>query len=70
MPTCQWGRATSRKSAAGYRSFFDNAVEGLFRSIPEGRFTEVNPALVSMLGYASAVEDLALTPPDNLCRQL
>ena len=49
-----------------YRSFFEHALEGLFRSTPEGRFTEVNPALVRMLGYRSAGEVLALHIPDDL----
>jgi PAS domain S-box-containing protein len=41
-------------------------LEGIFRSTPAGRFTAVNPALVRMLGYASAEEVLALTLPDDL----
>lgn len=49
-----------------YRSFFEHALEGFFRSTPEGRFTEVNPALVRMLGYKSAAEVLALKIPDDL----
>jgi len=49
-----------------YRLFFAHALEGLFRSTPEGRFTEVNPALVRMLGYRSAEEVLALHIPDDL----
>lgn len=66
MPRGQQVRKTLPGRAAEYRSFFKNALEGLFRSTPEGRFVEVNPALVSMLGYASAAEVLALTLPDEL----
>jgi len=40
-----------------YRSIFENAVEGIFQSTPDGRFITVNPALVRMLGYDST-EDL------------
>jgi PAS domain S-box-containing protein len=40
-----------------YRELFDNIQEGLFFSTPDGRFVEVNDALVRMLGYASR-EDL------------
>jgi len=40
-----------------YRSIFENAVEGIFQSTPEGNFITVNPTLVRMLGYDSA-EDL------------
>ena len=36
-----------------YRSLFENAVEGVFQSSPEGRFLTVNPALARMLGYSS-----------------
>jgi len=59
-------RGKRRESKDRYRSFFANALEGLFRSTPEGRFTEVNPALVRMLGYESAEEVLALKLPDDL----
>ena len=34
-----------------YQGFFDNAVEGIFQSTPEGRFLSVNPALAHILGY-------------------
>ena len=36
-----------------YRGIFDNAVEGIFQSLPEGAYTSVNPALAKMLGYSS-----------------
>ena len=47
-------------SAARYRSQVENAVYGIYRESIEGRFLEVNPALVSMLGYGSIEEVLAL----------
>jgi PAS domain S-box-containing protein len=59
-------KKTWPKGTTEYRSLFERALEGVFRSTPEGRFTAVNPALVSMLGYASAAEVLALTLPDEL----
>jgi len=40
-----------RESELKYRTIFENAPLGLFRSTPEGRFIEVNPALAEMLGY-------------------
>ena len=49
-----------------YRSLFENAAEGIFHSTPEGRFLEVNPALVQMLGYNSVDEVLALHLPEDL----
>lgn len=36
-----------------YAVLFEHAVEGLYRSSPDGRFLEVNPALANILGYAS-----------------
>ena len=42
-----------RDSEEKYRTIFENAPLGLFRSTPEGRFIEVNPALAEMLGYDS-----------------
>lgn len=37
----------------GYRSLFDAAVNGMFRSTPDGRFQQVNAALAEILGYDS-----------------
>jgi len=39
-----------------YRELFDNIQEGLYFTTPNGRFIEVNEALVRMLGYASREE--------------
>ncbi len=39
------------------RSFIDNTFIGIYRTTPDGRILMSNPALVSMLGYAS-LEDL------------
>ena len=46
-----------REAERRYRELFDTIQEGLFFSTPEGRFIEVNDALVRMLGYESR-EDL------------
>jgi len=51
-----------RRSEARYRSLVQSAVYGIYRSSLEGRFFDVNPALISMLGYDSAEEVLALDP--------
>jgi PAS domain S-box-containing protein len=45
-----------REAERRYRELFDNIQEGLFFSTPEGRFVEVNDALVAMLGYSSRDE--------------
>ena len=42
-----------------YRGIFENALEGLYQSSPDGRFQRVNPALAGMLGYDSPAELLA-----------
>ncbi len=39
-----------------YRSIFENAMEGIFQSTPQGGVIQANPALVSLLGYESLEE--------------
>ncbi|OBQ46497.1 hypothetical protein SP90_11915 [Halodesulfovibrio spirochaetisodalis] len=48
----------SQKDETDVRSFFDNAVEGMFRKARNGRFILVNPALARIFGYASPGEML------------
>ncbi len=48
-----------RQAEEKYRSIFENAIEGIFRSTPEGRFLDVNPAYARMHGYESAHELIA-----------
>jgi PAS domain S-box-containing protein len=36
-----------------YRSIFENAVEGIFRTSPDGRYLAANPALARIYGYES-----------------
>src|SRR5256884_3782825 len=49
-----------RRSEARYRSLVQSAVYGIYRSSMEGRFLDVNPALIAMLGYSSIEEVLSL----------
>ncbi|MFW9832285.1 MAG: PAS domain S-box protein, partial [Candidatus Thorarchaeota archaeon] len=43
---------TERKKAEEqYRSLFDSVPVGIFRTTPDGRILDANPALVEMLGY-------------------
>lgn len=42
-----------KASEEKYRSIFENAVEGIFRTTPEGRFLSANPAMARMYGYGS-----------------
>jgi len=39
-----------------YRSIFENAVEGMFQTTPDGRFIEANPALARIYGFESPQE--------------
>jgi diguanylate cyclase (GGDEF)-like protein/PAS domain S-box-containing protein len=39
-----------------YRSVFENAIEGIFRTSPTGKYLVVNPALAHMYGYDSPDE--------------
>jgi PAS domain S-box-containing protein len=48
-----------RIAEANYRSIFENSVEGIFQSTPEGRYLNVNPAMARMFGYASPAEMIA-----------
>jgi two-component system cell cycle sensor histidine kinase/response regulator CckA len=45
-----------QKAEENYRLIFENAVEGIFQSTPDGRFLTVNPALARILGYESTDE--------------
>jgi len=49
-----------KKSETKYRNLIDTMQDGVYRSTPEGRFVEINPALVKILGYNSKSELLAV----------
>jgi PAS domain S-box-containing protein len=55
-----------RRSEVRYRSLVQTAVYGIYRSSLDGRFLDVNPALIGMLGYNSAPEVLALDPQKDV----
>ena len=55
-----------REAERRYRELFDSIQEGLFFSSPDGRFVEVNDALVRMLGYESREELLQVDIPAKL----
>ncbi|MEG4532019.1 EAL domain-containing protein [Microcoleus sp. D2_18a_D3] len=42
-----------------YRSIFENAIEGIFQTTPDGRYLSANPALARIYGYESAAELIA-----------
>ncbi|MFZ1025074.1 MAG: PAS domain S-box protein [Limnoraphis robusta] len=45
-----------RIAEENYRSIFENALEGIFQSSPQGRYISVNPALARIYGYDSPAE--------------
>jgi len=49
-----------RQSEERTRALIDRAAYGIFRSTRAGRFLDVNPAMVAMLGYESAEELMAV----------
>ena len=63
------------QAEAKYRDIFENALEGIFQSTPEGSFLSVNPAFAKMFGYESptaliaAIDDISqqvyLNPEDR-----
>ncbi len=56
-----------REAERRYRELFDNIQEGVFFATPEGRFVEVNDALVRMLGYGTREELLQADIRSQLC---
>lgn len=46
------------QAESSYRSIFENAVEGIFQTDLSGRLLSANPALATMLGYASTEQIL------------
>src|SRR5215475_14674672 len=40
-----------RQAEAKYRSIFENAVEGIFQTTPDGHYISVNPALARIYRY-------------------
>jgi len=55
-----------REAERRYRELFDNIQEGIFFSTPQGRFVEVNDAMVRILGYASREEVIQLDIPSQV----
>jgi PAS domain S-box-containing protein len=42
-----------------YRSIFENAIEGIFQTTPDGRYLTANPMLARLYGYQSPEELIA-----------
>lgn len=56
-----------RRAEQKYRDIFENAVEGIFQTTPNGRFITANPALARILGYDSP--DELLSSRTDIARQ-
>jgi diguanylate cyclase (GGDEF)-like protein/PAS domain S-box-containing protein len=48
-----------REAELKYRSIFEQAAHGIYRSTHDGHFLAANPAMASMLGYATPAELIA-----------
>ena len=55
-----------RRSEARYRSLVLSAAYGIYRWTVAGKFLDVNPALINMLGYGSVEEVLQLDSRDDV----
>jgi PAS domain S-box-containing protein len=61
-----------KEAETRYRSIFENAMEGIYRSTPDGKFIHVNPAMASIYGYESpedmvqSVSDISTQVYENL----
>ena len=56
-----------REAERRYRELFDNIQEGVFFATPDGRFIEVNDALVRMLGYRNREQLLQADVRTQVC---
>jgi PAS domain S-box-containing protein len=54
------------ESEIKYRTLIESMPDGVYRSTPEGKFVEVNPAMVKLLGYSSKEELMAIDIKDDL----
>ncbi|HEV2287661.1 MAG TPA: PAS domain S-box protein [Candidatus Acidoferrales bacterium] len=52
----QRAERAQKQAEERFRSIFENAVEGIYQSTPDGRFISVNPAMARIFGYASSAE--------------
>ena len=50
--------AALRESRERYHSLVNNMLDGIYRSTHDGKFVDINPAMVNMFGYSSREEML------------
>ncbi len=53
VTSSQMAEELLREREERYRQLFENAPVGIYRTTPDGRILESNPALIRMLGYSS-----------------
>ena len=56
---CQQAEDALKLAEEKYRSIFENALEGIFQSSPNGHFISVNPAMARIHGYVSLSDMMA-----------
>jgi len=49
-----------------YRNLVERIPDGVYKSTPEGKFVEINPAMIKLLGYESKEELLAIDIKSDL----
>jgi PAS domain S-box-containing protein len=64
----QWRQAQEalKKSESKYRGLFENILDGVYQTKPDGSILSANPALVNMLGYDSEKDLLSIKSAKNL----
>jgi len=60
--------AALRQAEAKYRSIFENALDGIFQTSPNGKYLSANPALAKLYGYDSP--DALIADQPNFNRKL
>ncbi len=60
------GKIFLEEAEIRYKTLFENSIDGIYVTTPDGRYIDVNPALVNMLGYDSKEELLNINIPENL----
>ncbi len=57
--------AAAERSEARYRRLFENLLESVFQSTPEGHIVSANPAMVRLLGYDSESDLLSVNAAET-----
>ncbi len=55
-----------KKSEEHYKSFFENSLDGIYKSTTDGNYIDANLALVKMLGYKNKEELLSANIPNQI----